>query len=152
MKQFALFIVFMIVAGISVANESAIKPVQESMSPEQFKAAGLNKLNKTELENLNAWISGQKTVVVEKIVAVEVEKTEEPKEDIVSAIVGEFKGWRGNTRFTLENGQIWDQADTSELFANKIMNPKVRIVYSGFSGWKLQVEGYNKWVKVKQVK
>ncbi|HWS41141.1 MAG TPA: hypothetical protein VN247_07655, partial [Arenimonas sp.] len=74
MKQFALFIVFMIVAGISVANESAIKPVQESMSPEQFKAAGLNKLSKTELENLNAWISGQKTVVVEKIVAVEVEK------------------------------------------------------------------------------
>ncbi|HWS40104.1 MAG TPA: hypothetical protein VN247_02285, partial [Arenimonas sp.] len=125
---------------------------QESMSPEQFKAAGLNKLSKTELENLNAWISGQKTVVVEKIVAVEVEKPEVPKEDIVSAIVGEFKGWRGNTRFTLENGQVWEQADTSELFANKIMNPKVRIVHSGFSGWKLQVEGYNKWVKVKQVK
>lgn len=152
MKQFALFIVFMIVAGISVANDSAIKPVQESMSPEQFKAAGLNKLSKAELDNLNAWISGQKTVVVEKIVAVEVEKPEEPKEDIVSAIVGEFKGWRGNTRFTLENGQIWDQADTSELYATKIMNPKVRIVHSGFSGWKLQVEGYNKWVRVKQVK
>ena len=152
MKQIALLIVFMFFTGISVADESAIKPIQDSMSPEQFKAAGLNKLSKTELENLNAWISGQKTVVVEKIVAVEVEKPEEPRDDINTSIVGEFKGWRGNTRFTLANGQVWDQTDTTQLFASTMMNPKVRIVYSGFSGWKLQVDGYNKWVKVKQVK
>lgn len=151
MKQIALFIVFMFFTGVSVADDSTIKLLQNSMSAEQFKAAGLNKLSKSELENLNAWISGQKTVVVEKIVAVEVEKPEEPKEDIVSTIVGEFNGWRGNTRFTLANGQIWDQQDDSQLFASKMINPKVRIV-SGFSGWKLQVDGYNKWVKVKQVK
>ena len=152
MKQIILLIVLMIFAGVSLADESTIKPVQDSMSAEEFQAAGLNKLSKTELVNLNAWISGQKTVVVEKIVNVEVVKQETPKNDINSNIVGEFKGWRGNTRFILANGQIWDQTDDTELYTNKMMNPKVRIVYSGFSGWKLQVDGYNKWVKVKQVK
>ena len=73
-------------------------------------------------------------------------------EDINSRIVGEFKGWRGNTSFALENGQTWDQADGSELFASKLQNPKVRLAFSNLSGWKLQVEGYNAWVKVKRVK
>lgn len=152
MKRIILLIVLMIFAGVSLADESAIKPVQDSMSAEEFQAAGLNKLSKTELVNLNAWISGQRTVIVEKIVNVEVVKQETPKNDINSNIVGEFKGWRGNARFILANGQIWDQTDDTELYTNKMMNPKVLIVYSGFSGWKLQVDGYNKWVKVKQVK
>ena len=152
MKRIALLIVLLSFTGISAAEQPVIKPLQDSMSTEQFKAAGLNKLSKTELETLNAWISGQKTVVVEKIVSVEVEKPEQPKNDINSKIAGEFNGWSGNARFTLENGQVWSQTDSSVLYISKMMNPKVRITYSGISGWKLQVEGYNKSVKVKQVK
>lgn len=82
----------------------------------------------------------------------EVEKPKESTEDVNSQLVGEFKGWRGNTTFTLQNGQVWQQTDSSELYASKLSNPKVRVVYSSFSGWKLQVDGYNSWVKVKRVK
>lgn len=126
------------------------QPLEERMTPAEFKAAGLDKLNKAELQQLNNWINGVKTVYVEK--RVEVEKPKESTEDINSQLVGEFKGWRGNTTFTLQNGQIWQQIDNTELFASKLVNPKVRVVYSNFSGWKLQVDGYNSWVKVKRVK
>ncbi len=124
--------------------------IEARMSPAEFKAAGLDKLNKAELQQLNNWINGVKTVYVEK--RVEVEKPKESTEDINSQLAGEFNGWRGNTTFTLQNGQVWQQNDNSELYASKQSNPKVRVVYSSFSGWKLQVDGYNSWVKVKRVK
>lgn len=72
------------------------------MGPEQFKAAGLDKLSADELKQLDNWIAGVKTVVVEKVV----EKQVEDFSDINSALVGEFRGWRGYTEFTLANGQV----------------------------------------------
>jgi hypothetical protein len=148
MKQFALFMLIFINASLAQAQQPSI---QERMSPEQFKAAGLDKLSSAELKQLNTWFNGEKTVVVEKIVVMPVVQPKEPTDDIHSHLVGEFKGWRGHTRFTLDNAQIWEQTDNSQLFANKLMHPKVRLTHSNLSGWKLQVDGYNAWVKVKRI-
>lgn len=153
MKPFIVFVLLFGSIGFSQAQQAEVEPTQsleQRMTPAEFKAAGLDKLNKNELQQLNNWINGVKTVYVEK--RVEVEKPKESTEDITSQLVGEFKGWRGNTTFTLQNGQVWQQADGTELYASKLQNPKVRVVYSSFSGWKLQVDGYNSWVKVKRVK
>ena len=119
---------------------------------EQFKAAGLDKLSADELKQLDNWITGVKTVVVEKVVEKQIEKPAEDFSDINSALVGEFRGWRGYTEFNLANGQVWMQAAPGELFASKLTNPKVRLVHNYISGWKLQVEGYNSWVKVRRIK
>jgi hypothetical protein len=151
MKSFHLFLLAFFAAGtLHAQQETSAQSIEQRMSPAEFKAAGLDKLNKAELQQLNNWINGVKTVYVEK--RVEVEKPKESTEDINSQLVGEFRGWRGNTTFTLQNGQVWQQMDNTELFASKQMNPKVRVAYSSFSGWKLQVDGYNSWVKVKRVK
>jgi hypothetical protein len=151
MKPFLVFsLVFFAVGSAWGQQAENTQPIEARMSPQEFKAAGLDKLNKAELQQLNNWINGVKTVYVEK--RVEVEKPKESTEDVNSQLVGEFKGWRGNTTFTLQNGQVWQQTDSSELYASKLSNPKVRVVYSSFSGWKLQVDGYNSWVKVKRVK
>jgi len=151
MKSFHLFLLAFFAAGtLHAQQETSAQSIEQRMSPAEFKAAGLDKLNKAELQQLNNWINGVKTVYVEK--RVEVEKPKESTEDINSQLVGEFRGWRGNTTFTLQNGQVWQQMDNTELFASKQMNPKVRLAYSSFSGWKLQVDGYNSWVKVKRVK
>ena len=37
------------------AAASAQPPIEKQMTPEQFKAAGLDKLSPMELANLNAW-------------------------------------------------------------------------------------------------
>lgn len=146
---FALFLAF--APALTSAQSGDERTIQEKMTPQEFKDAGLDKLNKTELKNLNDWINGVKTVVVEKIVAVPAtSKAVEPTDDFQSTIVGEFSGFRGNTRITLANGQIWDQADSKELHIKKIKDAKVNFSYSGFAGWKVQVEGYNAWIRVKR--
>lgn len=158
MKRIALFTLLLLSSGLAAAQTSGAASLKDRMSPEQFKAAGLDKLDENELKQLNAWFNGEKTVVVEKTVIVEkpVESgMAAPKpatDDINSRLVGEFKGWRGNTTFTLENGQVWQQADTKEMYAKKLVNPAVRLTYSSLAGWRLQVEGYGSWVKVKRVK
>lgn len=153
MRHFLLFSVLAL-ASWQVAGQSAgTASIKDRMSPEQFRAAGLHKLSEAELKQLDAWFNGEKVVTVEKVVerTVEVEKKEDFS-DIHSNLIGEFRGWRGYTDFNLANGQVWMQAETGALYTNKLTDPKVRIVHSRLSGWKLQVEGYNSWIKVKRVK
>lgn len=152
MKPFLLFTLLLFPLGNALAQPSDASSLRERMGPAQFKAAGLDKLSAEELKQLDNWIAGVKTVVVEKVVEKQVEKPAEDLSDINSALVGEFRGWRGYTEFTLTNGQVWMQAAPGELYTNKLTNPKVRIVHSYMSGWKLQVEGYNSWVKVRRIK
>lgn len=152
MKPFLLFTLLVLASGNALAQSSGSGSLRERMGAEQFKAAGLDKLSAEELKQLDNWITGVKTVVVEKVVEKQVEKPAEDLSDIRSALVGEFRGWRGYTEFTLANGQVWMQAAPGELYTSKLTNPKVLLVHSGFSGWKLQVEGYNSWVKVRRIK
>ena len=153
MKHFLLFSAMALASLQTSAQSAEGASIKDRMSAEQFRAAGLHKLSEAELRQLDAWFKGEKTVVVEKVVerTVEVEKKEDFS-DIHSNLIGEFRGWRGYTEFRLANGQVWTQAEAGELFTSKLSDPKVRIVHSAFSGWKLQVEGYNSWVKVKRVK
>ena len=148
MKPFLLFTLLLLPFGQAIAQQSDAASLRERMGPEQFKAAGLDKLSADELKQLDNWIAGVKTVVVEKVV----EKQVEDFSDINSALVGEFRGWRGYTEFTLANGQVWMQAAPGELYTSKLTNPKVRLVHNYISGWKLQVDGYNSWVKVRRIK
>ena len=69
---------------------------------------------------------------------------------ITSRIIGEFKGWNGETVFELENGQVWQQSRNGLLIA-KLTNPKVTIKKAMFS-YKLSVEGYNASVSVRKIK
>jgi hypothetical protein len=52
--------------------------------------------------------------------------TRDEPERIESNIVGRFKGWSGNTVFTLANGQVWRQA-ASGYFETNLQDPAVVI-------------------------
>jgi len=158
MKRIVLFMLLALCAGLAGAQQAGTASLKERMGPGKFKAAGLNKLSGSELKQLNAWFNGEKTVVVEKTVIVEkpaeagMAAPKQATDDINSSLVGEFKGWRGNTVFTLENGQVWQQSDNKEMYAKKLVNPAVRLTHSSLAGWRMQVDGYSSWVKVKRVK
>jgi hypothetical protein len=158
MTRIALFIGLVLCSGLLAAQQTEVTSIKDRMSPEQFKATGLHKLSDSELKQLNAWFIGEKTVVKEKTVVVEkpieagLAAPKPATDDINSRIVGEFIGWRGNTRFTLENGQVWQQSDTKEMYAKKLLNPEVRLTHSSLGGWSMQVQGYASWVKVKRIK
>jgi len=71
--------------------------------------------------------------------------------EINSRISGQFNGWDGDTKFNLENGQIWQQSGNGILKVS-MNNPKVIIKKGRFGGFIFSVEGYNSKVKVKRVK
>lgn len=58
---------------------------------------------------------------------------------IESRISGEFKGWDGKSRYTLDNGQVWEQASFKHEY-KYADNPEV-IIYSTNGGYKMKVEG-----------
>jgi len=74
------------------------------------------------------------------------------EEMIESYFVGDYKGWSGKTTFTLENGQVWEQA-TFDTFtpSSVIYRPKV-YVYKTSDGYKFKVEDQDETVLVRRVK
>ncbi|MEO6102742.1 MAG: hypothetical protein ABIP44_03770 [Pseudoxanthomonas sp.] len=139
--------------------------VEKQMSAEEFKAAGLDKLSAQELAALNGWL--QHKVVVETALAVEVATEAGRKEvkeknrgffdfgtsePINSTLVGEFKGFSKGRKYTLENGQVWEQLEPASLEGVRRTNPKVSIKPGMFNNWFLRIDGYNTAAKVRRIK
>jgi hypothetical protein len=133
--------------------------VEEQMSAREFKDAGLDKLSAEELAALNAWIKNKRPAagqvydrVADDKVRVGFENSE-ARDVVATNFLGEFKGWEGDAIFKLENGQVWQQAESGSLKGIKTMqNPKITIRPGMLGAWYLQVEGYNKSIKVKRIK
>ncbi len=81
--------------------------IEEQMTPEDFRASGLQKLTADELERLNDWLRGRLDPVEEAARASAVPA--EPPAEIRSRIDGDFAGWDGGTLFRLKNGQVWER-------------------------------------------
>jgi hypothetical protein len=139
--------------------------VEQQMSADEFKAAGLDKLSAQELASLNAWL--QRKVGQETAKAVEVAKEEGRKEvkeknrgffdfgsteAIESNIVGEFKGFANGRKYTLQNGQVWEQVEAASLEGVRRTDPKVTIKPGVFNNWFLRIDGYNTQAKVRRIK
>lgn len=123
----------------------AFPGVQKAMTPEQYEAAGLSKLEPAERAKLDEFIRNYVSVSNEKIATSAVDKA--VKENKVSApeviqsrIVGPFTGYTGRTVFTLENGQRWAQSQFDSAYFPKIDSPGVVIVKSGF-GYRMYIAG-----------
>ena len=71
-------------------------------------------------------------------------------ETIESRIPGVFRGWQPKSRIQLENGQVWQVADSS-TGVYSLDNPKVRIERGFFGTFFLKIEGANKSPKVKRL-
>jgi hypothetical protein len=69
---------------------------------------------------------------------------------VESRIDGTFNGWTGDTIFTLENGQIWQQSSYAYHY-HYAYRPKVLIYPSG-SVYKMHVDGVDDDIQVKQLK
>src|SRR6266536_574319 len=74
---FCLMIAALFILGSArparAAEEVLSGSIKEMMSPEEFKAAGLNKLSPEELEKLNAWLQGYRETT-EKVTEKKTEK------------------------------------------------------------------------------
>lgn len=172
---------FALLLSLSALAPAWAANIEQSMSPEEFKAAGLDKLNADELQRLNAWLQGRDAAAMQVAPAAavapaaQVASTPQPaappikaqyrKNDpelqaagpavvelVESRIVGYFEGWRKGTIFKLENGQHWRVTDDRRFESPSIDSPPVRIKAAMMSSWLLQVGDYNRKARVQRVK
>ncbi len=84
--------------------------VRSLMTPEQFRAAGLDKLTPEQIEALDDWLIRYTVGEAETVRATSEEVKEVEEEfEVTARIKQPFKGWTGDTVFYLDNGQIWKQ-------------------------------------------
>lgn len=159
----------MLAALIACAAPAAFaqQTLEQRMTVEEFRAAGLDKLSAEELTSLNRWLQGreqqQASAAVEQAreegreqarmetEAAAVGRSGGARETIESNIAGEFTGFGQGHRYTLENGQVWEQVDASRLAGVRLSSPAVTITPGAFGSWSLRINGYNTRARVKRV-
>src|SRR5438309_7156964 len=120
----------------SVVAQTGGGGIQEAMTPEQFKAAGLNKLSPSEIQNLNKWLSGYRETTVKTA-----KKTAEraAAEVTVSRVDGIFNGIAGGTVVRLEDGTVWKQANSDEHWRAPGLDHPPAAVYKTAFGRKMRI-------------
>ena len=151
MKRITLVLcLFLASSGFAVLQAAEPEPspfpgVQKAMSPGDYSAAGLEKLDPAERAKLDEFIRNYVSVSNERVATSAVDKAvKENKvstpEVIQSRIVGPFTGYNGRTTFVLENGQRWAQSQRDSAYFPKIDSPPVVIVKAGF-GYRMYIAG-----------
>ncbi|MGY1410065.1 hypothetical protein ACW5EG_10900 [Luteimonas sp. A611] len=152
----------------TLAAAQQAPPLEQAMSSTEFKAAGLDKLSAEELARLNAWLDRRVEQQTSAAVAAAVEQAREEgrkevvtenrgffhfgsQEPIEASIAGEFAGFGSGRRYTLDNGQVWEQTDSTTLSGVRKTNPKVRIKPGVMGVWWLRIDGYNTQAKVQRI-
>jgi hypothetical protein len=136
-----LCVIFACVASVHAAREETSGSIQQMMTPEEFRAAGLNKLSPDELQKLDAWLQGYRQVTEQKATA-RAAKVERTKMDLlVSRVDGTFNGLTGRTVIRLEDGTVWKQANADDRYRAKITDHPAAAVIHGVFGYKMQIQG-----------
>jgi len=141
-----------------------------SLPAEEFRAAGLHKLTADELAKLEALIGNLGRTATPSATSSAAEKEKNPSwfralvtlqeasnsseaaEALESQIDGEYRGWSGKTLFRLQNGQVWQQNDSTTRVDSTRLSPKVRIYPGMLGAYWMEIEGVKQRVKVKPVK
>ena len=136
-----------------VSPEQSGKVLQDSMTAQEFKAAGLEKLSAEELANLNAWLQGYRqateTKAAEKATAETTKKvTEEVTSQahqrlnrVESRVDGRVPHLTGHSTIKLEDGTVWRQANAEDRYAPPPIDHPTAVVTRGVFGWKMRISG-----------
>lgn len=159
---------------------AAEQGIEQTMTEDEFRAAGLNKLTAEELAALNAWLSRasvkpataqepSESAVATSAASVapaapvadagpalapryrQSSSSNEPNR-VQSHIAGVFSGWKKGTVFKLENGQHWQVTDASSYSSSAKTNPEVEIKQAMFGSWLMKVGGGNRTARVERIR
>src|SRR5205814_3349868 len=139
-----LCVVFACAAPVHAAREETSGSIQQAMTPDEFKAAGLDKLSSEELQKLDAWLQGYREATQKATEATTEKKLKKSffnREPVVSRVDGSFAGLRGRTLIKLEDGTVWKQANIDDHAGpSPIDHPGAAVVWTGF-GYKMRIQG-----------
>jgi hypothetical protein len=171
MKHIYLSLLLAVASGQAIADQ-AFSTIEERMTGKEFMETGMGKLSPQELAALNDWLRAHSVATLDEARALPAAgagaaaataggvdtrgfesqvSSEFDKQDIVANIKGPFNGWRDGTTFVLDNGMIWEQAESSTFSMPATENARVIIEAGVFGSWRLRADGYNRSVKVKRI-
>ena len=142
-------------AAVSAASAAGFSSLEERMSQDQFRAAGLDKLSPDELKSLDDWLRthyASTTTYVTPTGAPVFYPKESDRQAVESHLAGSFSGWYGHSVFTLENGQEWTQAESGSYSSGPFDHPKVKIKPMLLGSWLMYVEACGCSVRVQRTK
>ena len=147
-------------------NPDQSKPgrsLEETMRPEEFKAAGLDKLNEDELQHLDAYLQGYRQAAQKKAndqaqakANEQIKKAQEQAkttaddtsmggrsrlDSLVSRVDGSIDGIKGHTVIRLEDGSVWKQVNVDDHYKASITDHPVTVVLHTTFGYKMRIEG-----------
>jgi hypothetical protein len=145
---------FSLLPAMTVSADEPPPDVRAMMTPDEFRAAGLDRLSPAELDALNRWLLRHTATQASElrqhkgVVSEEIRKVEQ--EGVRTRIVGEFRGWDGNTVFRLENGQVWKQR-LPGTWHYRASSPEVELSKNFMGYWMLRVVEADRAVGVTRI-
>ncbi|MEI6107052.1 MAG: hypothetical protein WCR49_08555 [Opitutae bacterium] len=80
----------------------------------------------------------------------EQQQAREAETRILTRIAGPYSGWDGATKFALENGQVWKQAEPGVFYSKPTDSPAV-LIEKVYGSWRLYDQNGG-WVRVVRIK
>ena len=146
--------------AMSVASAAEFSSLEERMSEQEFRDAGLERLSPEELAALNQWLRTKGALA-----------TKSSTDDVgfksgggllgdngdATAIEGvrikgPFSGWDPGQVIELNNGQAWRVDDDRGFSVPATNDPLVTIEPAMLGSWLMRVEGYNRTARVTRVR
>ena len=140
--------------------EKPAKSLEETMRPEEFKAAGLDKLSEDEIQHLDAYLQGYResakkkateqaqAKAQEEIKKATVKATEEANKNartkldsLVSRVDGSIDGVKGHAVIRLEDGTVWKQVNPDDHYRATVTDHPAAVVLHTTFGYKMRIEG-----------
>jgi hypothetical protein len=133
--------------------------IEDVMTPNELNDSGIASLTSSQREVLDVWLNRYTQTVI-KVVGnqgndppaptVKATGRSDCSPAVESTIAGDFNGWEGETLFKLDNGQIWEQADSDYNYFYSY-RPDVTI-YLTSSGCTMKVEDEDETITVRKIK
>ncbi len=169
-KLLALFSTLLILLPTQAAEN--VPDIESLMTEDELRATGVEQLNAGQIEALNAWLlryrNGEIGTAVDEVpvstsndsssntapAATPVPDVYPPpreRVEIFSRIAGEFEGWEGRTRFSLENGQVWEQRRRGR-WKTSLTSPEVRLYQNFIGAWEMEVVEEDRRIGVRRIR
>jgi hypothetical protein len=110
--------------------------LRETMTPQQFKETGLEKLTPDELAKLDAYLRGDRERAVEKATAKAASR--EKLQLVVSRVDGVITEIKPRQIIRFEDGSTWKVAKTDFQFHGRADHPAAA-AFKNFFGWKMRI-------------
>ena len=134
----------------SAAEAAEFSTLEERMSDQEFRAAGLDRLSAEELASLNAWLARRNVTTVrapsggsEGFRSSELLGDSGERSAFSSIATSNQQRIGTGSIITLENGQAWEITSGSLSVRGSLAGKRISVEPAALGSWLLKVEGYN---------